>query len=131
MSPTLRRDAWILIAVCLLLGAGWVYGIAVNWPAIESRPVRLAYLICDAALVIPVGLAAGLGVLQRRPWALAVLPFALGALLFDTAHGVVYLIWDNFFHLPLPAAFAILGLLVIYCLLSVRNVARYRDLETR
>ena len=116
--------AWILVGLLVLLAAGWVYGLLANPTEITSRPVRLAYLACDAALVIPVGLAAGLGLLAGKDWARTLFALALGLLLFDTAHGVIYLVWDNYFHIPLAASAGILAAVLAYVVLGVRALIR-------
>jgi hypothetical protein len=46
----------------------------------------------------------------------------LGALLFDTAHGVFYLLWDNYFGVPWIVAFAALIALGIYVVYAIRVV---------
>lgn len=122
MKDSLRLPAILLLVILGLLALGWVWGVATNWPEIVSRPVRLAYIICDVAFVIPVGVAAALGVLRRKTWALPVFTLALGALLFDVAHGVFYLIWDNYFNIPLPVAFALLAVTAGYVAWATRLV---------
>lgn len=117
-----RRAAWGLMIILALLAAGWVYGALTNWESIASRPTRLAYVICDFGLVIPVGYAASVGVLRGTSWAPRLFAFAVGALVFDVAHGVVYLRWDNYFGVPwaatLPVLVAALGF-AWYALLAV------------
>ena len=110
----MRLPAILLLVILALLAAGWAFGAATRWEEIEDRPVRLAYLICDFGIVIPLGVAAAVGVLGRRAWAPPVFAVAVGALLFDIAHGVFYLIWDNYFNVPLAVAFVLLALAVAY-----------------
>lgn len=118
-----RRSALILMVVLALLAVGWIYGALTDWAAISSRPVRLAYVICDFGLVLPAGFAAALGLRAGRPWAVPLFAFTLGALAFDVAHGVFYLIWDNYFGIPWAVA---AGLLLVtlafaaYGLVAVR-----------
>src|SRR5687768_12532860 len=114
MSKQLNLAVNILFAVLILLALGWVWGVFANWDEIASRPVRLAYIICDFLFVIPVGVAAGIGLKRGKPWAIPLFPLALGALLFDIAHGVFYLIWDNYFGIPLWLAFVLLAAVVAY-----------------
>lgn len=103
-----RRAAVALMAILALLAAGWVYGAVTDWESIATRPTRLAYIICDFGLVIPAGYAAAIGVLRGTRWAPGLFAFALGALAFDIAHGVVYLRWDNYFGVPWAATLLLL-----------------------
>jgi hypothetical protein len=122
MSKQLNLVVNILFAVLILLALGWVWGVVSNWEEIASRPVRLAYIICDFLFVIPVGVTAGIGLKRGKTWATTLFALALGALLFDVAHGVLYLIWDNYFGIPLWAAFALLILTVVYTVFAMRAV---------
>ena len=122
MSKQLNLAVNILFVVLILLALGWGWGVVANWDEIASRPVRLAYIICDFLFVIPVGFIAGTGLKRGRPWARALFPLALGALLFDVAHGVLYLIWDNYFGIPLWLAFVLLAVTVSYTVFAVRAV---------
>ena len=124
MDKQLRIVVYVLYGFLALLALGWAWGAATNWEEIASRPVRLAYVICDFALVIPLGVAAGWGLLQRKAWAFFLFPLALGALLFDVAHGVFYLIWDNYFGVPWIVAFALLLTLGVYLVMAFRAVQR-------
>lgn len=108
----------MLLGLLVLLAAGWVYGLLRNPAEITSRPVRLAYLACDAGLVIPAGVAAALGLLSGKGWAPTLFALALGLLLFDTAHGVVYLVWDNYFHIPLALSAGILAAVLAFVVLG-------------
>jgi len=105
-----------------LLVLGWAFGVLRNWDQIVSRPVRLAYIICDFTIVIPLGLIAGFGLKAGKRWAYSLFTFVLGAFFFDTAHGVVYLIWDNYFGVPLPIAFLLLLVLAVYVVYALRAV---------
>lgn len=122
MSKQLNLVVNLLFAVLILLALGWVWGVFANWDEIVSRPVRLAYIICDFLFVIPVGVIAGIGLKRGKAWATTLFALALGALLFDVAHGVLYLIWDNYFGIPLWAAFALLILTVAYTVFAMRVV---------
>lgn len=113
-ADPMRWPAIVLLAILALLAVGWAFGAATRWEEIEDRPVRLAYLIADFGIVIPLGVAAGVGALRRRAWAYPLFAVAVGALLFDIAHGVLYLIWDNYFDIPLVAGFGILVLALAY-----------------
>src|SRR5688500_6125394 len=114
MSKQLNLAVNILFVVLILLALGWVWGAIANWDEIASRPVRLAYIICDFLFVIPVGVIAGVGLKRWNPWARTLLALALGALLFDVARGVLYLIWDNYFGIPLWLASVLLAITVAY-----------------
>ena len=59
-SSKLNVAVYALFAILALLALGWAYGAIANWGEIASRPVRLAYLIADFALVIPAGIVSGL-----------------------------------------------------------------------
>lgn len=120
MSKQLNLAVNILFIVLALLALGWAWGVFANWDEIVSRPVRLAYIICDFLFVIPVGVIAGVGIKRGKPWATALFPLALGALLFDIAHGVLYLIWDNYFGIPLWMAFILLAAAVAYTVFAMR-----------
>lgn len=122
MSKQLNLAVNILFVVLVLLALGWVWGVFANWDEIASRPVRLAYIICDFLFVIPVGVIAGIGLKRGKSWARSLFPLALGALLFDIAHGVLYLIWDNYFGIPLWLAFVLLVVTVAYTAFAVRAV---------
>lgn len=122
MSKQLNLAVNILFVVLILLALGWVWGVFANWDEIASRPVRLAYIICDFLFVIPVGVIAGVGLKREKPWARTLFPLALGALLFDVAHGVLYLIWDNYFGIPLWLAFVLLAVTVAYTVFAMRAV---------
>lgn len=126
MSKQLNLAVNILFVVLILLALGWVWGIVSNGNEIASRPVRLAYIICDFLFVIPVGVIAGIGLKQGKPWARALFPLALGALLFDIAHGVLYLIWDNYFGIPLLLAFVLLAVTIAYTVFAMRAVMSLR-----
>ena len=112
----------ILLGVLILLAFGWVWGVFANWEEIASRPVRLAYIICDFLFVIPVGVIASIGLKRGKSWAKSLFILALGALLFDIAHGVLYLVWDNYFSIPLWMAFVLLAGTVAYTVFAVRAV---------
>ncbi|GIV60545.1 hypothetical protein GQ464_007735 [Rhodocaloribacter litoris] len=120
MSKRLRIAVYVLWGLLGLLALGWIYGVATGWDEIVSRPVRLAYIICDAGLVIPLGVVAGLGLRRGRTWAPALFALALGALLFDVAHGVFYLIWDNYFGIPLWLGFVLLAVLAGYVVFALK-----------
>lgn len=120
MTKQLNWAVNILFVILVLLALGWVWGAVSNWGEIESRPVRLAYIICDFLIVIPLGVAAGLGLKRGHAWATPLFPLALGALLFDIAHGVFYLIWDNYFGIPLWLGFVLLAATVGYIAFAVR-----------
>jgi len=122
MNKSLNRSVNILFVILVLLALGWVYGVIANWNEIVSRPVRLAYIICDFTIVIPWGFIAGFGIKRGKRWAYSLFPFVLGALFFDTAHGIFYLIWDNYFNIPLVVAFLLLLLLLVYTVSALRNV---------
>lgn len=124
MTDPLRRPAILLLVILALLALGWAYGVLTDWQAIADRPVRLAYLIADFGLVIPLGVIGAVGVLRRRAWSAPLFAVALGALLFDIAHGVFYLIWDNFFGIPWAVAFGLLLLTLAYVALGVRALIR-------
>jgi hypothetical protein len=129
MTKQLNTAANILLVVLVLLALGWVYGVIANWGEIESRPVRLAYIICDFLIVIPVGLAAVYGLKRSRPWGGAVFALALGALLFDIAHGIFYILvppYDNYFGLPWPLALLLLAVVVAYTVYAVRALVQAR-----
>jgi hypothetical protein len=120
MSKQLNLAINILFVLLILLALGWVYGVIANWDQIASRPVRLAYIICDFLLVIPVGFAAGIGLKRGKPWANTLFALALGALLFDIAHGMIYLIWDNYFGIPMLVGFLLLLVLIGYTIFAIR-----------
>jgi len=124
MSNPMRVPAILLLVILGLLALGWVYGAVANWDEIASRPVRLAYVIADFGLVIPIGVAAAAGLLRRARWSGPLFALALGLLLFDIAHGVLYLIWDNYFGIPLPAGFGLLGLTLLYTWYGMRSLLR-------
>jgi hypothetical protein len=127
MTKQLNIAVNVLLVVLILLALGWVWGAVNNWDEIESRPVRLAYIILDFLFVIPVGLAAIYGLRQGKSWGGTLFVFALGALLFDVAHGVFYLIWDNFFGVPLPLAFVMLAVLVAYTVYAIRALEQSKQ----
>jgi hypothetical protein len=120
MSKELNLAVNILFVLLILLALGWVGGAIFNWNEIVTRPVRLAYIICDFLLVIPLGVAAGIGLKRGLVWGRMLFPFALGALLFDIAHGIFYLIWDNYFGVPWIAAFVLLLVVIAYCVFALR-----------
>ncbi len=122
MTKPLNRAVNILFVALVLLGLGWVGGVLFNWDQIVSRPVRLAYIICDFGFVIPVGFVAGFGLKRGKRWAYSLFPFVLGALLFDFAHGVFYLIWDNYFGVPWIVMFVLLIVLIVYSVYALRSV---------
>jgi hypothetical protein len=129
MMKQLKILVYILYAFLALLALGWVWGAATNWDEIASRPVRLAYIICDFAIVLPAGIAAAVGLQKDRPWAYTLFPFVLGALLFDTAHGVFYLLWDNYFGVSQVIPFGLLVALAIYTYAALRAVQDRRRVE--
>jgi hypothetical protein len=124
VSYPLRVPAILLLVILGLLALGWVYGAATNWEAISSRPVRLAYIIADFGLVIPIGVAAAIGLLRGARWGGPLFALALGLLLFDIAHGVLYLIWDNYFGIPIPAGFGLLAVTLVYTWYGIRSLLR-------
>ncbi len=123
MTKRLKWSAWILLVMLALLAVGWAYGAITDWPAIADRPVRLAYIIGDFGLVIPLGVAGGVGLLKNARWAGSVFTLAVGALLFDVAHGVFYLIWDNYFGIPLAVAVLLLAVLMGYVVFAMYALA--------
>jgi peptidoglycan/LPS O-acetylase OafA/YrhL len=120
VSKPLDRAVNILFVVLVLLALGWIGGAISNWPAIQSRPVRLAYIICDFLIVIPLGVAAGVGLKQGRPWARNLFVLTLGALLFDIAHGVFVQIWDPYFGVNWLLTLPLIVLVVVYIVYAVR-----------
>jgi len=122
LGEQVSRATAILFVLLILLALGWLFGVVHNWGEIASRPVRLAYLICDFTIVIPSGLVSIWGLRNGRRWASLPFVFALGALLFDTAHGVFYLLWDNYFGVPWIVAFVVLIALGIYVVYAIRVV---------
>ncbi|NOG51714.1 MAG: hypothetical protein HND48_21515 [Chloroflexi bacterium] len=82
--------------------------------------MRLAYIICDLFLVIPLGVAGGYGLKRGKSWGGPVFVLALGVLLFDIAHGMFYLIWDNYFGIPLWLGFILLAVLIVYTAFAIR-----------
>jgi hypothetical protein len=120
MSKQLNNAINILFVVLVLLALGWVWGVISNWNEIVSRPVRLAYIICDFLIVMPLGFVSGWGLKNGKPWAKTLFPLALGALLFDIAHGIFYLIWDNYFGVPLFLAFVLLIVFIGYVVYAMR-----------
>ncbi len=124
MSKQLNLAVNLLFVLLVLLALGWIGGVIFNWEAIASRPVRLAYIICDFLIVIPVGIAAGIGLKRGQPWANSLFALALGALLFDIAHGIIYLLWDNYFGVPWIVALLILLVVVAYTVFSIRALER-------
>jgi hypothetical protein len=124
MSKQLNWAINILFVLLILLALGWVWGVISNWDQIVSRPVRLAYIICDFLFVIPAGLIAGFGLKRGKPWANSLFSLALGALLFDIAHGIFYLIWDNYFGVPLLVAFILLLVVIGYVIFAIRALER-------
>jgi peptidoglycan/LPS O-acetylase OafA/YrhL len=109
---------WGLAILLLALTAGWVRNVLVDWPEIESRPTRVAYLLCDALLVIPAGAIAFWADHRRRPWARPALAFALGLVAFDLLHGIVYTARDNFFGVPWPLVAALAGLALVFSIVA-------------
>jgi len=124
MSRQLNLAVNILFGLLILLALGWVWGAISNWEQIASRPVRLAYIIVDFLFVIPAGFAGGIGLKRGKAWANSVFALALGALLFDIAHGIFYLIWDNYFGVPLLVAFIFLLVLIGYVIFAIRALER-------
>jgi hypothetical protein len=124
MSKQLNWAINILFILLVLLALGWIGGAITNWNAIASRPVRLAYILCDFLIVIPLGFIAGVGLKRRKSWADSLFSLALGALLFDVAHGIFYLIWDNYFGIPWIAAFLLLLIFIGYTIFAIRALER-------
>lgn len=126
MTKQLKFSVYALFAILALLALAWVFGVMENWDGMIERPVRAAYFLCDATLVIPLGIAAGIGVLKDQRWARYLFIFVLGALLFDTAHQVYYLIWDNYFGLPFAYFLALYALIAVYCVFAFVAVLKRR-----
>lgn len=120
MSKPLNRAVNILFVVLALLALGWIGGVIFNWGEIVSRPVRLAYIICDFLLVIPLGVIAGIGLKQGKPWARNLFVLTLGALLFDIAHGVFVQIWDPYFGVHWLLMLPLLVIVIVYVVYAVR-----------
>ena len=102
------------------MALGWIGGAIFNWPAIVQRPVRLAYILCDFSLVIPLGVIAGIALKRGLAWGGSLFALALGALLFDIAHGVFYTIWDNYFGVPWGVMLALLLVVIAYTVYAMR-----------
>jgi peptidoglycan/LPS O-acetylase OafA/YrhL len=121
-TTRLNRTVNILFVLLALLALGWIGGVLFNWQEIESRPVRLAYIICDFLLVIPVGVVAGIALRRGKSWAKMLFALALGALLFDIAHGVFYTIWDNYFGAPWIFMLVLLLVVAAYTVYAMRTL---------
>jgi peptidoglycan/LPS O-acetylase OafA/YrhL len=127
VSKPLNRAVNILFVVLVLLALGWIGGAIANWDQIVNRPVRLAYIICDFLIVIPLGFIAGIGLKQGKLWAPNLFVLTLGALLFDIAHGVFVQIWDPYFGVHWLLMMPLLVVVVVYIVYAVRALEREKE----
>src|SRR5262249_46683847 len=92
-----------------------------------ARPVRVSYFLSDVTVVFPLGLWAGIGLLLGHRRAARAFLLVLGALVFDTAHQVYYLFFEDYFGVPLWSAAALLAVVAGYALFAYRAVAAFLE----
>ena len=126
MTKQLKFSVYTLFAILAALAVAWGFGVLRNWDGMIERPTRAAYFLCDVTIVIPVGIIAGCGVLAEKRWARYLFVFVLGALLLDTAHQVYYLIWDNYFGMPLEYFVILYAVVAVYCIFTFAAVLKRR-----
>jgi hypothetical protein len=126
MTKQLKFSVYTLFAILGMLALAWIFGVTQNWQGMIERPTRAAYFLCDVTLVIPLGVIAGVGVLAEKRWARYLFVFVLGALLFDTAHQVYYLIWDNYFGAPMTYFIILYIIVAAYCIFTFIAVLKRR-----
>jgi hypothetical protein len=133
MSKRLKIAVYLLYAILIFLAVIWIFGVMRNWEAMQEKPVRVAYFLCDYTIVIPLGFIAGFGLKAGKRWAHYLFVFVLGALLFDTAHQVYYLFWDNYFGVPLVFAAVLLLAVVVYTVFAFKaaEVKKLIDINLR
>jgi hypothetical protein len=68
----------------------------------------------DLTILFPLAIAAIIGLSKNRVWGRRLFLLTLGALLFDTAHQVYYLFWDNYFGMPWMVAALLLAVMIGY-----------------
>ncbi len=114
--------ATILLILLIVLTLVWIGGIATSWGAIAARPERLATLVADVSAVIVPGFAAVFLVWRGGPRAHLWYVLALGTYLYAVVHNVAYLLWDNYFGVPLAVAVALTVVFAGYVIYAVRAI---------
>lgn len=114
MTKLTRIAVWILILILAGLIAAYVYGMVTQLDEMTERPVRISYFLADVTVLFPLALVAIIGLFKGRAWGRQFFLLTLGALLFDTAHQVYYLFWDNYFGVATIASVSLLVVIVGY-----------------
>ena len=127
MTAKLRTAVYLLFAILAILAAAYVYGVGTQWREMVARPVRACYFLSDLTVVFPLGLAAGVGLLGGRRWAAHLFLVVIGALVFDTAHQVYYLFFEDYFDVPLWSAALLLAIVVGYAAFAYAAAIEYLE----
>ncbi len=114
--------ATILLILLVALTLVWIGGIATSWAAIAARPERLATLVADVSAVIIPGFVAVFLVWRGGPRAHLWYVLVLGTYLYAVVHNVAYLLWDNYFGVPLAVAIVLAVVFAGYVVYAVRAI---------
>ncbi|HSM54543.1 MAG TPA: hypothetical protein VK879_00175 [Candidatus Sulfomarinibacteraceae bacterium] len=87
----MKTAATIAIAIGLLMLAQWIFFLAAGLvPELNTAPVEITFhLVAELGTALAL-LAAGLGLLHRRPWAQPVALLAFGMLLYTVVNSAGY-----------------------------------------
>ncbi|MGE3801819.1 MAG: hypothetical protein AB7H80_12440 [Candidatus Kapaibacterium sp.] len=114
MSNLEKISIWILVGILVLLSSAYVYGVGSQLQEMIARPVRISYFLTDLAILYPLAIATIVGMFKRKEWGRRFFLLTIGALLFDMAHQVCYLIWENYSGLSLFIPVILLTLIIGY-----------------
>lgn len=114
MSNLEKISIWILVGILVLLSSAYVYGVGWQLQEMIALPVRISYFMTDLAILYSLAIATIIGMFKQKEWGRKFFLLTLGALLFDMAHQVCYLIWENYSGLPLIIPIILLLFIVGY-----------------
>jgi hypothetical protein len=129
MNKLEKISVWILIFILVLLASAYVYGLSSQLSEMINRPVRITYFISDIIILYPLGVAAIVGMFKSKIWGRRFFLLTLGALLFDMAHQVIYLMWENYSGLPIIVPVILLVIVLVYAVFTYYAIYLYQPGE--
>ena len=113
---------WILSMMLALLLVAYSYGLTTQWDQMTERPVRASYFFSDLLVLFPLGIASIVGLSRRKSWSGHIYLLTLGVLLFDMAHQMFYLFFDNYFGVPLYVPVMVMAIVIVYSIYGSRVI---------
>ena len=116
---------WLLSLVLALLLMAYSYGLTTQWDQMTQRPVRASYFFSDMLVLFPLGIASLVGLVRRKRWSGHIYLLTLGVLLFDMAHQMFYLFFDNYFGVPLYVPIMVMAIVIVYSIYGSRVIFKH------